>query len=59
MGCHGPMAGARLHFTRSHSVGQEDVVDMEEPNLIDGLDGFEEAEMAAFLQTLNQSGATP
>jgi len=32
---------------------KEGLLDMEEPNLINGLEGFSEAEMAAFMQTMN------
>ena len=37
---------------------KEDLIDMEEPDLINGLGGFAEAEMAAFMQAMNQRGAT-
>jgi hypothetical protein len=37
---------------------KEDLLDMEEPNLIKGLGGFVEAEMAAFVQAMSRRGGT-
>ncbi len=40
------------------TADKEDLIDMEEPNLITGLDEFSEANMAEFLQAMNPNGAT-
>jgi hypothetical protein len=41
------------------TADKEDLIEMEEPNLINGLEDFSEAEMAAFAQAMNPRGATP
>ena len=48
-----------LHIPgRPKTTDKEDLIDMEEPGLIDGLDGFPEAAMAAFMRAVEPSGAT-
>jgi hypothetical protein len=40
------------------TTDKEDLIDMEEPNLINGLENFPETEMAALVQAMKPSGAT-
>jgi hypothetical protein len=54
---HSP-AVAYTYLAEPATRDKEDLIDMEEPNLINGLEGFPEAEMKAFLQAVNQSGAS-
>jgi hypothetical protein len=37
---------------------KQDLIDMEEPGLTDGLDGFAEAAMANFLRDVTEAGTT-
>ena len=54
-----PLLASYTYLADPKTTDKEDLIDMEEPNLINGLGGFSEAEMAAFVQAMNPSGATP
>jgi TIR domain len=45
------------YLAAPHTSDKEDLVDMEEPNLINGLENFPEAEMAALMEAMKPSGA--
>jgi hypothetical protein len=48
-----PLPATYTYLTEPKTSDKEDLLDMEEANLINGLEGFPEAAMAEFLQTLN------
>ncbi|MDE2388689.1 MAG: toll/interleukin-1 receptor domain-containing protein [Betaproteobacteria bacterium] len=54
-----PLAACFTYLAEPATVDKEDLIDMEEPDLINGIAGFPEAEMAPFLQALKPSGAKP
>ncbi|WP_089934329.1 toll/interleukin-1 receptor domain-containing protein [Candidatus Entotheonella palauensis] len=53
-----PPAVTYTYLAEPATSDKEDLIDMEEPNLINGLADFPEAEMKAFTQAVNPSGAT-
>jgi hypothetical protein len=53
-----PLLATYTYLADPKTSDKEDLLDMEEPNLINGLEGFSEAEMAAFLQIMNPRGVT-
>jgi hypothetical protein len=54
-----PLSACFTYLAEPVTVDKEDLIDMEEPDLINGIAGFPEAEMAAFLHALKPSGAKP
>ena len=53
-----PLLATYTYLADPKTSDKEDLLDMEEPNLINGLEGFSEAAMAAFMQTMNPRGVT-
>lgn len=53
-----PLAAIYTYLAEPETSDKADLLDMEEPNLINGINGFPEAEMKAFMQAANPSGAT-
>ena len=51
-----PLPAVSTYLAEPRTADKEDLIDMEEPGLIDGLDGFAEAAMAKFLQDLTATG---
>jgi hypothetical protein len=47
-----PLPATYTYLADPKTSDKEDLLDMEEPNVINGLEGFSEAEMATFLQTM-------
>jgi hypothetical protein len=45
-----------IYLAGPKTADKEDLIDMEEPNLIDGLDDFSPAAMAEFIQAMNAAG---
>jgi len=54
-----PLPASYTYLADPKTADKEDLIEMEEPNLINGLEDFSEAEMAAFAQAMNPRGATP
>ncbi len=54
-----PLLATYTYLADPKTSDKEDLLDMEEPNLINGLEGFSEAEMAAFMETMNPRRVTP
>lgn len=50
-----PVLANYTYLAGPKTADKEDLIDMEEPNLIDGLEQFSEAEMAAFVQAMNSA----
>lgn len=53
-----PLLASYTYLADPKTTDKEDLIDMEEPNLINGLGDFSDARMAAFVQAMNPSGAT-
>jgi len=53
-----PLLAAYTYLADPKTSDKEDLLDMEDHNLINGLDGFSEAQMATFMQTMNPPGMT-
>ena len=53
-----PAAVSYIYLADPKTPDKEDLIDMGEPNLINGLGGFSDTVMAAFVQAMNPSGAT-
>ena len=51
-----PPPAVSTYLAEPRTADKEDLIDMEEPGLIDGLDGFAEGAMAKFLQGLTATG---
>jgi hypothetical protein len=51
-----PQPAIYTYLAEPRTSDKEDLIEMEEPNLIDGLAGFSEAAMAKFLQAVNTAG---
>ncbi len=54
-----PLLASHTYLAAPKTADKEDLVDMEEPDLINGLEGFSEAEMTAFVEALKSNGGTP
>ncbi|UJP08559.1 MAG: toll/interleukin-1 receptor domain-containing protein [Nitrosomonas sp.] len=54
-----PLPPCFTYLAEPVTVDKEDLIDMEEPHLINGMTGFPEAEMAVFLQAMKPGGAKP
>jgi hypothetical protein len=46
------------YLAEPRTSDKDDLIDMEEPRLIDGLAGFAEAAMTEFMRAMNKRGAT-
>ena len=53
-----PLPPIYTYLAEPRTSDKEDLIDMEEPGLIDGLDGFAEAAVAKRIQALTAAGAT-
>ncbi|MHC4070957.1 MAG: toll/interleukin-1 receptor domain-containing protein [Planctomycetota bacterium] len=53
-----PLLASYTYLANPKTADKEDLIDVEEPNLINGLADFSEAEMSAFVQALKSNGAT-
>ena len=51
-----PLLARCTYLAEPRTSDKEDLIDMEEPGLIDGLGGFEAAAMAGFMQAVNATG---
>jgi len=54
-----PLLACFTYLAEPVTVDKEDLIDMEEPHLINGIAGFSETGMAAFLHALQPDGAKP
>lgn len=52
-----PLSASYTYVADPKTTDKEDLIDMEEPNLINGLGEFSDARIAAFVEALNLSGA--
>ena len=52
-----PLLARYTYLAEPRTSEKQDLIDMEEPGLINGLEGFAEAAMAGFLQAMNAAGA--
>jgi hypothetical protein len=53
-----PLLASYTYLADPRTSDKDDLLDMEEPNLIKGLGGFVEAEMAMFMQAMSRRGVT-
>lgn len=53
-----PLLASYTFLADPKTTDKEDLIDMEEPNLINGLGDFSDTMMTAFVQAMNQKGAT-
>jgi hypothetical protein len=53
-----PLPAVSTYLAEPRTDDKQDLIDMEEPGLIDGLDGFAEVAMAKFLRDLTEAGTT-
>jgi hypothetical protein len=53
-----PLPAVSTYLAEPRTDDKQDLIDMEEPGLIDGLDGFAEAAMAKFLRDVTEAGST-
>ena len=53
-----PLPATFTYLAEPRTSDKEDLIDMEEPGLIDGLGGFVEAAMAKSILAVNAAGAT-
>ena len=53
-----PLLASYTFLADPQSTDKEDLIDMEEPNLINGLGDFSDTMMTAFVQAMKSSGAT-
>ena len=51
-----PLLATYTYLADPKTSDKEDLLDMEDHNLINGLEGFSEAQMATFMQTMNPPG---
>jgi hypothetical protein len=54
-----PLLAHYTYLAEPKTSEKQDLIDMEEPGLINGLGGFVEAAMAEFMQAMNAAGKTP
>ena len=54
-----PLLANYTYLAAPTTMDKEDLIEMEELNLIDGLAGFSASQMATFVQAMNPEGATP
>ena len=53
-----PVLASYTYLAYPKTADKEDLIDMEEPNLMNGLENFSESEMAVFVQAMNPGGAS-
>jgi hypothetical protein len=53
-----PLLATYTYLTDPKTSDKEDLIDMGEPNIINGLGGYSEAQIAAFMRALQPNGAT-
>lgn len=53
-----PLLASYTYLADPRTTDKEDLIDMEEPNLINGLGDFSDTMMTAFVQAMKSSGAT-
>jgi TIR domain len=53
-----PLVASFTYLAAAKTTDKEDLLDMEEPHLINGIEGFTEARMAPFMQALQTSRAS-
>jgi hypothetical protein len=53
-----PLLASYTYLADPRTTDKEDLIDMEEPNVINGLGDFSDTMMTAFVQAMNSSGAT-
>jgi len=54
-----PLLTSYTYLATPETSDKQDLIDLEEPNLINGLAGFSESEMGEFVQSINTNGTTP
>lgn len=54
-----PLLASYTYLADPKTTDKEDLIDMEEPHLIDGMEDFPEVEMVGFVEVLRSAGATP
>jgi hypothetical protein len=54
-----PLPAMSTYLAEPRTDDKQDLIDMEEPGLIDGLDAFADAAIAKFLQDVTEAGAAP
>jgi hypothetical protein len=54
-----PLLASYTYLAAPKTTDKEDLLEMEEPNLINGLDDFPEVAMAGLMQLMKPNGATP
>jgi hypothetical protein len=53
-----PLLASYTYLADPRTSDKEDLIDMGEPNIINGLGGLSEAETAAFIRAMQPNGAT-
>src|SRR5260370_34902423 len=53
-----PLLASYTYLADPRKIDKEDLIDMEEPNLLNGLGDFSDTIMTEFVQAMNQRGAT-
>jgi hypothetical protein len=53
-----PPLASHIYLTEPSTASKQDLIELEEPNLINGLQGFSEAEMLKFLRAIEGTGAS-
>jgi hypothetical protein len=53
-----PLLARYTYLADPKTTDKEELIDTDEPNLINGLEGFPQAEMAVFVQAMKACGAT-
>jgi len=52
-----PLLASYTYVADPRTTDKEDLIDMDEPNLINGLGDFSDARIAPFVEAMNLSGA--
>ena len=53
-----PLLASHIYLAEPSTASKQDLIELEEPNLINGLQGFSDAEMLKFIRALEGKGAT-
>jgi hypothetical protein len=53
-----PLLASHIYLAEPATPSKQDLIELEEPNLINGLQGFSDAEMHKFINAMNGRGAT-
>jgi len=53
-----PLLASYIYLTQPSTASKQDLIELEEPNLINGLQGFADAEMLKFMSAIEGKGAT-